>query len=177
MSTRAPILRIANGTFYRHHPNSQSSHPNPPLFSNLSFELPSQSSQPHNWCVVGPSLSGKTSFLQVLRGRLLSDPPIARSYPYLSSDAVSSRLKSPHNAIKYVGFDAEQSAGGLGGSGITAAYLSARYEARREITDFSLRDFLLGNLELNPLKRRERGKKMRVTMESRPICSVESSQT
>lgn len=34
----------------------------------------------------------------------------------------------------------------------TSAYLSARYESRREITDFSLRDFLLGNTELNPLK-------------------------
>lgn len=34
----------------------------------------------------------------------------------------------------------------------TSAYLSARYESRREITDFSLRDFLVGNTELNPLK-------------------------
>ncbi|KID92213.1 ABC transporter domain containing protein [Metarhizium guizhouense ARSEF 977] len=42
--------------------------------------------------------------------------------------------------------------GGLGGSVTTSAYLSARYESRREITDFSLRDFLLGNTELNPLK-------------------------
>lgn len=34
----------------------------------------------------------------------------------------------------------------------TSAYLAARYESRREITDFSLRDFLLGNTELNPAK-------------------------
>ncbi|KAF9782017.1 hypothetical protein IL306_011777 [Fusarium sp. DS 682] len=42
--------------------------------------------------------------------------------------------------------------GGLGGGVATSAYLSARYESRREITDFSLRDFLLGNTELNPMK-------------------------
>ncbi|KAH6607518.1 hypothetical protein Trco_003831 [Trichoderma cornu-damae] len=151
-SARAPIIRIANGTFYRHHPNSQSPHANPGLFKNLQFELPSSSPQPHNWCVVGPSLSGKTTFLQALRGRLLCEPPTARSYPYLSSDAISSRLRIPSKAIQYVGFDAEQAAGGLGGAVTTSAYLSARYESRREITDFSLRDFLLGNTELNPSK-------------------------
>lgn len=152
-SARSPIVRIANGTFYRHHPNSQpSSHANPALFKNLQFELPSSSPEPHHWCIVGPSLSGKTTFLQALRGRLLCEPPTARSYPYLSSDAVSSRLRTPNKAIQYVGFDAEQAAGGLGGAVTTSAYLSARYESRREITDFSLRDFLLGNTELNPAK-------------------------
>ncbi|KIE02124.1 ABC transporter domain containing protein, partial [Metarhizium majus ARSEF 297] len=150
--SRLPIIRIANGTFHRHHPNSQVSHANPSLFNGLSFELPSSSLQPHNWCVVGPSLSGKTTFLQILRGRLLCEPPTARSYPYLSGEDVSSRLRNPQNAIRYVGFDAEAIGGGLGGSVTTSAYLSARYESRREITDFSLRDFLLGNTELNPLK-------------------------
>lgn len=39
-------------------------------------------------------------------------------------------------------------------SGITtSAYLSARYESKRENTDFSLRDFLLGNTNLNALER------------------------
>ncbi|KAK1252772.1 hypothetical protein MKX08_003959 [Trichoderma sp. CBMAI-0020] len=152
-SARSPIVRIANGTFYRYHPNSQpSSHANPALFKNLQFELPSSSPEPHNWCIVGPSLSGKTTFLQALRGRLLCEPPTARSYPYLSSDAVSARLRTPNKAIQYVGFDAEQAAGGLGGAVTTSAYLAARYESRREITDFSLRDFLLGNTELNPAK-------------------------
>lgn len=148
-ASRSAIIRIANGTFYRQHPNSTTTQPNPPLFRDLSFELPSWSAKPHNWCVVGPSLSGKTTFLQTLRGRLLCDPPTARSYPYLSSDAVSSRLKSPNRAVQYVGFDAEQSSGSLAGT--TSAYLSARYESRREETDWSLRNFLLGNTELNPL--------------------------
>ncbi|KAK0714773.1 P-loop containing nucleoside triphosphate hydrolase protein [Lasiosphaeris hirsuta] len=147
-SARPPIIRIANGTFYRHHPNTTHSHPNPPLFTDLSFELPSQSSTPHHWCIVGPSLSGKTTFLQLLRGQHLSIPPTARSFPYLATDHVSSRLRTPSLAIQYVGFDA--SASGL--SPATSAYLSARYESRREKTDFSLRDFLLGNTQLNPSK-------------------------
>lgn len=150
-----PIIRIANGTFYRHQPSAISAiathqaHPNPALFQNLSFELPAQSTTPHNWCIVGPSLSGKTSLLQILRGQHLCFPPTARSFPYLSTDAVPPRLKTPHRAIQYVGFDAN-GGGGLGPA--TSTYLSARYESRREITDFSLRDFLLGNMELNPSK-------------------------
>ncbi|KAH7328283.1 P-loop containing nucleoside triphosphate hydrolase protein [Stachybotrys elegans] len=153
-SSRSPIIRIANGTFYRQHPNAATAHANPPLFSDLSFELPSAAAPPQNWCIVGPSLSGKTTLLQVLRGRLLCEPPTARSFPYLSSDAVPSRLKTPQLAVQYVGFDAEQASGALGGAAAaaaaTSAYLSARYESRRELTDFSLRDFLLGNTELNP---------------------------
>ncbi|KAM3456086.1 hypothetical protein MY3296_001955 [Beauveria thailandica] len=149
-SSRLPIVRIANGTFYRHHPNALSEHPNPPLFSNLSFDLPSSAAQPQHWCVVGSSLSGKTTLLQTLRGRFICDPPTARSYPYLSSDAVvSTRLRNPVRAIQYVGFDA---ADGAAAAAATSAFLSARYESHREITDFSLRDFLLGNTELNPLQ-------------------------
>ncbi|KAJ4270248.1 hypothetical protein NW762_001924 [Fusarium torreyae] len=150
--TRPPIIRIANGTFYRHHPSAASSRPNPPLFSDLSFELASASTSPRNWCIVGPSLSGKTTFLQALKGRFLCEPPVARSYPYLSTEEVPKRLRTPQKAIQYVGFDSEQNGGGLGGGVATSAYLSARYESRREITDFSLRDFLLGNTELNPMK-------------------------
>ncbi|UNI21661.1 hypothetical protein JDV02_007633 [Purpureocillium takamizusanense] len=152
-----PIIRIANGTFYRRHPNSHQPgphprHPNPPLFHGLSFELPSSAPAAHNWCVVGPSLSGKTTLLQALRGRLICDPPTARSFPYLSQDGVPPRLRNPQTAVRYVGFDAEQGSGSLAPGVTASAYLSARYESRREITDFSLRDFLLGNTELNPLK-------------------------
>lgn len=147
-----PIIRIAKGTFHRHHPKSRPSHANPSLLDDLTFELPSSSLEPHNWCVVGPSLSGKTTFLQVLRGRLLCEPPTARSYPYLSGEHVPARLRSPRQAIRYVGFDAEATWGGLGGSVTTSAFMSARYESRREMTDFSVRNFLLGNTELNPLQ-------------------------
>ncbi|KAK1598169.1 ABC transporter [Colletotrichum navitas] len=144
-----PILRIANGSFYRRHPNAHSTHPNPPLFSELSFELPSFTETKKHWCIVGPSLSGKTTLLQVLRGQHLAVPPTARAYPYLSTDEVPSRLRNPNRAIQYVGFDGEQ--GNALGGPTRSAYLAARYESRRENTDFSLRDFLLGNTELNPL--------------------------
>ncbi|KAL0944572.1 ABC transporter [Colletotrichum truncatum] len=153
----APILRIANGTFYRRHPNVQSTHPNPPLFSELSFELPSTAQGPKkHWCIVGPSLSGKTTLLQVIRGQHLAIPPASRSYPYLSSEDVPPRLRTASKAIQYVGFDGEQGAG-IGGP-TTSAYLAARYESRRENTDYSLRDFLLGNLEQNTLERELRQK-------------------
>ncbi|KAI0837789.1 P-loop containing nucleoside triphosphate hydrolase protein [Hypoxylon sp. FL0890] len=147
-SVRPPVINIANGTFYRHHPGANSIHPNPALFKNLDFTLPSTTDPPTHWYVVGPSLSGKTTFLEILRGGHLCFPPVARSYPYLATDAVPHRLKVPHKAIQYVGFNND----GFGSNVTTSAYLSARYESKRENTDFSLRDFLLGNTELNPLK-------------------------
>ncbi|PHH54835.1 putative ABC transporter ATP-binding protein [Ceratocystis fimbriata CBS 114723] len=146
MRVPPPIVRITNGTFFRHQLNAHGARPNPPLFPQLSFTLPATAAE--TWAVVGPSLSGKTTFLQVLRGLHLSDPPTSREFPYLSTDAVSDRLRSPIKAIQYVGFDAD--AHSISANVTTSAYLSARYESRREETDFSLRDYLLGNTELNP---------------------------
>lgn len=153
-SSRPPIIQIENATFYRHHPSSasdQTAAPNPPLFPDLNFTLPSFSSEPQHWSILGPSNSGKTTFLEVLRGQHLCFPPGARSYPYLSSDEIAAkdhRLRIPERAIQYVGFNGER--GGLGGSGTRGAYLSARYESRREETDFLLLDYLKGHTELNP---------------------------
>ncbi|KAK5624750.1 hypothetical protein RRF57_000466 [Xylaria bambusicola] len=148
-SVRGPVVNIANGTFYRHHPNASSTPPNPALFKGLSFTIPS-ADHPAHWYVVGPSLSGKTTFLQLLRGAHLCVPPAARTYPYLSSDAVPHSLRVPSRAIRYVGFNSDPLT-----SGVTASpYLSARYESKRENTYFSLRDFLLGNTNLNVLERR-----------------------
>ncbi|KAG6009597.1 hypothetical protein E4U21_001964 [Claviceps maximensis] len=154
-SSRLPIIRIAKGSFYRQFPTSQSSHANPSLFDDLTFDLPSSSRQPHNWCVVGPSLAGKTTFLQILRGQLLCVPPAARSYPYLVArkSPVPARGRLPQQAIRYVGFDTEATTSMTGASVATSAFLSARYESWRESTDFSVRDFLLGNTDLNPLRR------------------------
>ncbi|KAK7749140.1 hypothetical protein SLS62_008428 [Diatrype stigma] len=152
---RPPVISITNGTFYRHHPNTTGTplhnhNHNPALFRNLNFSLPSATDPPAHWYVVGPSLSGKTTFLQLLQGRHLCFPPAARRYPFLSTDAVPHRLRGvTERAIRYVGFS--DGDGALGGSVTTSAYLSARYESRRESTDFSLRDFLLGNTSLNPL--------------------------
>ncbi|KAG5922756.1 hypothetical protein E4U53_003667 [Claviceps sorghi] len=147
-SPRLPVVRIARGTFYRQYPSPRSCRAGPSLFDDLTFDLPSSSRQPRNWCVVGPSLAGKTTFLQILRGRLLCDPPTARSYPYLTARETP---VSPQRAMRYVGFDTEAAASATGGGVTTSAFLSARYESWRESTDFSVRDFLLGNTELNPL--------------------------
>ena len=125
---------------------------NPPLFENLNFNLPSFSSKPEYWSVIGPSSAGKTTFLQILRGQHLCLPPAARSYPYLESDEIEQKnheFRQPNRAIKHVGFDGEQ---GLGGQAPQTAYLSARYESRREDTDFSVLEYLQGNTELNPLQ-------------------------
>ncbi|KAK7926574.1 hypothetical protein PG985_003572 [Apiospora marii] len=152
-----PIVNITNGTFYRTFPGSSSLHPNPPLFKNLNFSIPSAVDPPTHWYVVGPSLSGKTTFLNLLRGRLFCDPPRARSFTYgqtRDDDKTGSRpSRLPDQMIQYVGFNGGDT---LGGGGPTAAaYLAARYESKREITDFSLRDFLLGNTELNALEKRD----------------------
>lgn len=56
--------------------------------------------------------------------------------------------RDPAHAIQYVGFngDQKQSAGGIRGS-----YLSARYESRREETDFTLLQYLKDQTSLNTL--------------------------
>ena len=43
----------------------------------------------------------------------------------------------------------------MGKSGTRGAYLSARYESRREATDFTVMDYLRGDTDLNPLEERE----------------------
>ncbi|KAF2750178.1 P-loop containing nucleoside triphosphate hydrolase protein [Sporormia fimetaria CBS 119925] len=130
----APLVSIQNATFYRHHPSTPV--PNPPLFSNLTFQLPS--SEPVYWALISPSSTIRTTFLHILRGQLLCSPPTARSYPLLQH-----LHRTPDSAIQYVGFDAERRSYG-------GAYLSARYESLVETTDFSLRDYLRGNTNLNP---------------------------
>lgn len=158
-SSEASLIRIRNATFYKDHPSSitgSSSAVNPPLYPNLSFELPATSvkdvgsptrTKPH-WAVIGTS---PTSFLSVLRGEHISVPTNARTYPYLSSDEIAQkdpRLRIPSRAIQYVGFSTGSS-GGAGG-GVRGAYLSARYESRREETDWTVSQYLRGDTELNP---------------------------
>jgi len=144
-------VRIDNGTFYRQQPSPDASEDealiNTALFPGLTFEFAAEKDDQY-WAVVGPSNAGKTTFLNILRGQYLCFPPNARTYPYLSTEEIAvkdGRLRYPGRAIQYVGFDNKP--GGLSGVG---TYLSARYESRREITDFSLQDFLLGNTQLNP---------------------------
>jgi len=147
-------VRIDNGTFYRQQPlpdaTEEEALTNPSLFPGLTFEFASEKDDQY-WAIVGPSNAGKTTLLEILRGQYLCFPPNARTYPFLSTEEIAakdSRLRYPGRAIQYVGFDNKP--GGLSGIG---TYLSARYESRREITDFSLQDFLLGNTQLNPGER------------------------
>ena len=58
------------------------------------------------------------------------------------------RLRNPAKAIQYVGFGGKGDK--LGQADTRGAYLAARYESRREITDFSLEDYLKGHTDLNP---------------------------
>jgi ABC-type molybdenum transport system ATPase subunit/photorepair protein PhrA len=156
-----PIIAIKNATLYRHHPNSilGSSKSNPPLFQNLTFNLENSTlgydntpgididlRLPQNWAIIGPSGSGKTTFLQVLGGRHVCVPANGRSWPLLENGGLNAQSMPVDKGIKRVGFDGEQ---GLGGQAPKGAYLSARYESRREIEDFSLLDYLRGNTELN----------------------------
>ena len=155
---KSPIVHIDNGTFYREHPSAGQSHEaeNPGIFAGLSFSIPSGWRKQQHWAIVGPSNAGKTTFLNVLRGRYFCEPITARTFPYLSSKEVAlhdPRHRNPARAVQYVGFDGER--GGVGKAGTRGAYLSSRYESRREDTDFSVLDYLKGNTELNPVEEQE----------------------
>lgn len=152
ISNASPIICIQNGTFYRQHPSSPATPSNnPPMFPNLTFSLPSHSSktegEQQHWAIIGPSSSGKTTLLEILRGKHVCIPPQARSFPYLSS---TRKAYNPIRAIGYVGFT-DQGPGTIGTGG---AYLSARYESRRETTDFSVLSYLRGDTELNTMETR-----------------------
>ena len=158
-SNKSPIIQIDDATFYREHPTQtgQDAASNLAIFPRLRFAVHSEQHQRQNWAIIGPSSSGKTTFLDILRGKHICIPPLARSFPYLSFDNLESkksRHRSPTQAIKYVGFDGER--GGVGKCGARGAYLSARYESRIEDTDFSVLDYLKGETELNPMKEKTR---------------------
>ena len=149
-----PIVDIQNATFHRKLPSvtEEDATISSTLFRNLTFSIPSPFDKQQHWAIIGPSNVGKTTLLEVLRGRHFCIPATARSFPYLSSVDVQlkdPRHRSPECAIQYVGFDGKR--GGARNTGTRGAYLSARYESRREDTDFSVLDYLRGNTDLNPL--------------------------
>ncbi|KAE9981366.1 hypothetical protein EG328_011716 [Venturia inaequalis] len=194
-----PLISIKNATFYRQHPSSlpkktendsHDSNPidtNPPLFPGLNFTIPSFSEPKQHWSILSKNSSVRTTFLQILRGQHICLPPTARSYPYLATDAIAnkdSRLRSPSHAIQYVGFDAERGSAGA----MRGAYMSARYESRKEETDFSLRDYLFGNTELNADETLARHPDQSLvdqimlhlkleTLESMPVTNLSNGQT
>ncbi|KAF2162580.1 hypothetical protein M409DRAFT_58317 [Zasmidium cellare ATCC 36951] len=148
------VIDIEDATCYRRHPAPDDTpESNPPLFLNLSFRLYKDkvpygrlAGQEEHWAILSPSSLARTTLLQILGGQHICIPPTARSYPALSEIS-----KSPQHAIRYVGFDAERGSS-VGGSNVRGAYLSARYESRREETDYSLMDYLTGHTELNALE-------------------------
>lgn len=153
-SNSKPIVQLNNATFYENHPSSiNDKSQNLAIFPETNYELPSGTgggtSSNQYWAIVSPSSLARTGFLKVLAGQYICIPPNARTYPYLSD-----LEKAPQHVVKYVGFDAERG-GNVGGTNVRGAYLSARYESRREEGDFSLRDYLTGNTELNPLESEE----------------------
>ncbi|KAL9625152.1 MAG: hypothetical protein Q9160_000553 [Pyrenula sp. 1 TL-2023] len=160
-----PLIKIENGTFYREYPTTHhraaTSENNHSLFPNLTFSLPSKrpltffkdtplahDTVSQKWAIIGET--GKKDFFDVLRGQHISVPSTARSFPYPSQDLTrnqSGRSTASDRAIQYVGF----SGGKLSSSsGVRGAYLSARYESRKEETDWTVLQYLRGETELNP---------------------------
>lgn len=160
---------------------------NSPLFIKIDFSLPSRPPQwpelpppdslkqvkdryerdvrqeqsiqkeegPFHWAIIG---NDSTEFFHILQGRYIAQPPKSRQYPYLISRKFSPKdpsKRSPENAIAYVGFSGE---GSQATGGTRGAYLSARYESLREDTDWTVRQFLLGQTELNPMEDENAGK-------------------
>ena len=154
-SKQLPFIHIDQGTFYRRYPvhKTQENSSNHSLFSDLIFSVPSCPLTKEHWAIIGPSLSGKTTFLEILRGQHICVPPTARSFPFLSSPDIrqkARRHRSLTSAIQYVGFAGE--GGGLQHRGTRGAYLSARYESHREDTDFTVLDYLQGNTRINSIE-------------------------
>ncbi|KAF4587394.1 hypothetical protein GQ602_004087 [Ophiocordyceps camponoti-floridani] len=136
---KLPLVRILNGTF-SHRVAIRRSY----KLENVTFELPPDAG--YNWCVVGPACSGKTMFLRAVAGDLTCEPQTARSYPWFTKGPGQ---RDGQKAIRYVGFDSGQNF--LGGEGnVRGTYMSARFESKRDATDFSVRDFLLGRAQVNP---------------------------
>ncbi|KAK5059825.1 hypothetical protein LTR84_009708 [Exophiala bonariae] len=164
--TRNRLIDIFNATFYREHPSTDNhdSGSNPPLYRDLTFSLPAAIPKPKedpsktkkswnrrspHWAVISPS--GASTFLEILRGSYISVPPNSRKFPYLSSEEIDRkdhRLRVPSRAIQYVGFNGGK--GQASSGSIRGAYLSARYESRREETDWTVLQYLKGETELNP---------------------------
>ena len=142
LSTETPLVRLKNATVYK---DSLQQNNESPLFQKIDFTLHTAN---EHWALISTTDSSRTDFLNVLNGRYLATPPDARSYPYLELQNTT-----PHRAISYIGFDAERS--GLGGTAVKGQYLSQRYEAHREVDDWSLLAYLEGNTELNALEKPE----------------------
>ena len=111
-------------------PRSDSSY----FYHDLNFAI----ADGENWAITGGVASGKTTFLQILRGLYYIDPADAISYPFIDSVAKTDRSGNPRSLwpshlIQIAQFkSAAQS----------ALYYSERYESFRDAKDPTLRDYL-----------------------------------
>ncbi|KAI5201042.1 hypothetical protein AUEXF2481DRAFT_4120 [Aureobasidium subglaciale EXF-2481] len=140
VTTSALIIRIKDATIYKDVLDQDKASP---LFNNVNFTL---SGKNEHWAIIARNSSLRTDFLQMLHGRYLCTPPDARTYPQFTARQIPLQ-----QAIGYIGFDAERD--GLGGTAVKGAYMSQRYEAHREVTDWSLLNYLEGNTDLNALEK------------------------
>ncbi|RVD87828.1 uncharacterized protein DFL_002036 [Arthrobotrys flagrans] len=126
----SPLIRIVNSTFQR-------TTNGPTFFPNLNFTLQSITStpitKPQRWSIIGPSNSGKSTFLQALQGSHICTPIVGRTYP-----ALTDKKKYPASSIALVDFSAR----GAFGESVKGEYMSSRYESRRGATDLTLRQWL-----------------------------------
>ncbi|KAI5807310.1 P-loop containing nucleoside triphosphate hydrolase protein [Peziza echinospora] len=144
-STPLPLISITSSTFHQHsgsaahtHTHTHPTTTNPPLLKNLTLTIPPRSA----WCVLAPTAPLKSTFLSILLGHHICDPPQGRTYPYLTAHGLPL-----HRAIKSVEFGSAGKGlfGGGGGSaeGDGGGYVSARYESLRCGEDVSLREWMV----------------------------------
>ncbi|RJE20719.1 ABC transporter [Aspergillus sclerotialis] len=161
-----PLVDIKDGTFHQSPENT-----NPPVFTNLNFSLPgTKGGVTEKWAVIGSS--SKTDFFNVLLGKYVCHPPNARSYPFYDSPDIAKRpprYRPVGDPIQLIGFSGE---GGATVGGTRGAYLSARFESRREETDWTLRQYLKGQTSLNPLEEDIKGKVTRDAQMARHVDNL-----
>ncbi|PWW76351.1 hypothetical protein C7212DRAFT_363216 [Tuber magnatum] len=122
---RTPLISITSTSF---RPTTSSPLSASIFFPDTTFALhPAQ-----KWSILG---SSKSTLLSILCGSHIAIPPTGRRYPGL------------RGTIQLVSFGTgSASTGMLAGANRGETYLSARYEARREEFDVSLREWLGGSI-------------------------------
>ncbi|KAG0126369.1 P-loop containing nucleoside triphosphate hydrolase protein [Tuber indicum] len=123
--SRHPLISITSTSF---RPITSSPLTAPTLFPNTTFALhPAQ-----KWSILG---SSKSTLLSILCGSHIAIPPTGRRYPGV------------RGTIELVSFTTgSKRTGMLAGANSGETYLSARYEAWREESDVSLREWLGGSI-------------------------------
>ncbi|KAI9683584.1 MAG: hypothetical protein M1829_004887 [Trizodia sp. TS-e1964] len=149
-TTSPPLIEISKSTFYRQPPSSSNNpEPNPPLFPELNFTVPSFIDQHNQWAIIGPPSAGKTTFLEILGGQHYCDPPTSRTFPYLTrseTEKAPPHSNSPSTAFQYVEFSGGNATKDGGNN------LGAIHESLKGFHNHSLLDYLRDKTLLNSLE-------------------------